>query len=313
MIPFRYIISTTVATLLLTLLIGCTSKEKSGSSSDTVTIEHAMGSTQVPVNPQKIVILTNEGTEALLAIGVVPIGAVKSWTGDPWYDHIADRLADTQVLGTETQVNLEALAALEPDVIIGNKMRQEKIYDKLSMIAPTVFATTLRGAWQDNFKLYSKTVGKAEEGKAKLEQFEDNIKALSEKAGDKRDLQISVIRFLPGQTRVYKKNSFSGVILNKLGFKRPPAQDEDTFADQISKEQMEKADGDVIFYFTYNKASEKSTAREKEWLNDPLFKALKGAKNGKVFEVSDATWNTSGGIISANIMLEDIENFLEQL
>ena len=39
-------------------------------------ITHAMGVTDVPDNPQRIVILTNEGTEALLAVGITPIGAV---------------------------------------------------------------------------------------------------------------------------------------------------------------------------------------------------------------------------------------------
>ena len=31
-----------------------------------VTVEHAMGKTEVPANPKRVVILTNEGTEALL-------------------------------------------------------------------------------------------------------------------------------------------------------------------------------------------------------------------------------------------------------
>ena len=52
-------------------------------------ITHAMGTTEVPDAPQKIVVLTNEGTEALLAVGITPVGAVRSWLGNPWYSHIA--------------------------------------------------------------------------------------------------------------------------------------------------------------------------------------------------------------------------------
>ena len=47
-----------------------------------IPVEHAMGKTEVPANPKRVVILTNEGTEALLELGVKPVGAVKSWTGD---------------------------------------------------------------------------------------------------------------------------------------------------------------------------------------------------------------------------------------
>src|SRR5688572_14716631 len=82
------------------------------------TIEHSMGSTTIIGTPERVVILTNEGTEALLALGVTPVGAVKSFTGDPWYDHIADQLKDTQVVGVESEVNVEAIAALKPDLII---------------------------------------------------------------------------------------------------------------------------------------------------------------------------------------------------
>ena len=71
-----------------------------------------MGSTILEKAPEKVVILTNEGTEALLALGVKPVGAVQSFTGDPWYDHIAKEMKDVQVVGLESQVNIEAIAAL---------------------------------------------------------------------------------------------------------------------------------------------------------------------------------------------------------
>src|ERR1700754_1858553 len=77
-------------------------------------ITHAMGVTDVPDAPQRIVILTNEGTEALLHLGVVPLGAAQSWDGNPWYDHLAEQLKDAVPLGTESAINLELVAALQP-------------------------------------------------------------------------------------------------------------------------------------------------------------------------------------------------------
>lgn len=77
------------------------------------TVEHAMGTTTIAKTPERVVILTNEGTEALLELGVTPVGAVQSWTGDPWYDHIADEMIDTKVVGLESEVNVEAIGALQ--------------------------------------------------------------------------------------------------------------------------------------------------------------------------------------------------------
>lgn len=273
------------------------------------TVEHAMGSTTLEKAPEKVVILTNEGTEALLALGVTPVGAVQSWTGDPWYNHIKNELKDTEVVGLESEVNVEAIAALQPDLIIGNKMRQEAIYEQLSAIAPTIFAEDLRGNWKNNFELYAKALHKEEEGKEIIKAYDTRIADLKEQLGDKLNMKVSMVRFMAGDVRIYQKDSFSGVILDQLGFARPESQDVDEFAIKgATKEQMPLMDGDILFYFTYETGDNAATELEKEWLKNPLFKNLEVAKNGEVHKVDDVIWNTAGGVKAANLMLDDIEN-----
>lgn len=275
------------------------------------TVEHAMGKTTIENAPEKVVILTNEGTEALLAMDVKPVGAVQSWTGDPWYKHIADDMTDVQVVGTESEVNVEAIAALQPDLIIGNKMRQEKIYDQLSAIAPTVFAETLRGDWQENFELYAKALNKEEEGKTVIADYNQRIEDIKEKLGDKVNQEVSMVRFMAGDVRIYHKDSFSGVILDQIGFARPESQDVNDFAEtNATKERIPAMDGDVLFYFTYETGDGEASQLEEEWIQDPLFKNLKVAQAGNVHKVDDVIWNTAGGVIAANLMLDDLEKFL---
>lgn len=273
------------------------------------TVEHAMGTTTLEKTPERVVILTNEGTEALLALGVTPVGAVKSWTGDPWYDHIAKELKDVQVVGLESEVNVEAVAALMPDLIIGNKMRQEAIYEQLSAIAPTIFAEDLRGNWKTNFELYAKAVNKEEKGKEVMAAYDARIAGLKEQLGDKLNSKVSMVRFMAGDVRIYQKDSFSGVILDQLGFARPESQDVNEFAIKgATKEQMPLMDGDILFYFTYETGDGAASELEKEWLEDPLFKNLEVSKKGEVYKVDDVIWNTAGGVKAANLMLDDIED-----
>ncbi|WP_318507581.1 iron-siderophore ABC transporter substrate-binding protein [Bacillus sp. T3] len=285
-------------------------KEKEPKTEETsYTIQHAMGETTLEKTPKQIVILTNEGTEALLAMGVTPVGAVQSWTGDPWYDHIAKDMKDVQVVGVESQVNVEAIAALKPDLIIGNKMRQENIYPQLSAIAPTIFAETLRGDWQENFKLYAKAINKEEKGQEVLKAYEDKIAGLKEELGDKLSMKVSMVRFMSGDVRIYHKDTFSGVILDQLGFARPESQNVDDFAERnVTKERIPAMDGDILFYFTYDTGDGTATELEKEWTQDPLFKNLEVSKQGNVHKVNDVIWNTAGGVIAANLMLDDLEN-----
>lgn len=272
-------------------------------------IEHAMGTSEIEGTPERVVILTNEGTEALLSMGVKPVGAVQSWLGDTWYDHIQSDMEGVEVVGTESAVNLEAIAALQPDLIIGNKLRQEDVYEQLNAIAPTVFAETLKGDWKENFKLYAKALNKEEEGKRVMEDFDTRVADLSEQLGEKKEQEVSIVRFTAGDVRIYHKDSFSGIILDQLGFARPESQNVDDFAEMnATKERIPAMDGDVLFHFSYETGDGEATNIKDEWLEDPLFSNLEVAKAGNVHEVSDAVWNTAGGVLAANIMLDDIED-----
>ena len=270
-------------------------------------IVHSMGTTEVPDEPQRVVVLTNEGTEALLAVGIKPVGAVRSWLGDPWYDHIAADMADVTVLGEESAVNLELLAALEPDLIIGTKIRHEAIYGQLSAIAPTVISERLRGDWKINMELYAEAVGKSAEAEAAFAAYDARIAAISEALGEAKAEEISLVRFMAGRTRIYLKDTFAGNILGQIGFARPENQDRDEFADEVTKERIPEFQGDRLFYFVYETGDGAADSAAAEWMADPLWAALPVVAAGKAQAVSDAIWNTAGGIIAANVMLDEIE------
>ena len=269
-------------------------------------IEHAMGTSEVPKDPQRVIVLTNEGTEAVLALGVTPLGAAKSWLGDPWYPHIAVQMGDTVNLGKESAINLELVAALQPDLILGNKQRHEEIYPQLSTIAPTIISERLRGDWRKNFELYALALGKEKEGADALAAFESNVADLSEKLGDIKEEKVSVIRFLPTQIRIYQLDSFSGFVLGAIGFNRPEIQNVDNFAIRTGKESIPDMDGDRIFHFTWDTGDGKGLAARDDAMADPLWQSLEAVKADRVHEVSDPIWNTAGGILAANLMLADI-------
>ncbi|MBA8906438.1 iron-siderophore ABC transporter substrate-binding protein [Aminobacter ciceronei] len=269
-------------------------------------VKHAMGVTDVPENPQRIVVLTNEGTEAVLSLGFKPFGAVRSWTGSPWYRHIVEKMDGVEVVGEESAVNLELIASLQPDLILGNKTRQEKIYDQLSAIAPTVMSERLRGDWKVNFALYADALGKKAEGEEQLKAFDDKATKLGEALGDKKAEKVSLIRFMPGLTRIYYKDTFPGMIFSQIGIQRPAVQDKPGFADDVTKERIPEFDGDHLFYFVYETGNGKASKQSEEWLSEPLWQNLPVVKAGKAIAVDDAVWNTAGGVIAANLLLDDI-------
>lgn len=282
-----------------------TNAEASGEQSRV--IKHAMGEETIIGTPERVVVLTNEGTEALLSVGVKPIGAVQSWIGDPWYDHISDKMDNVEIVGDELQPNIELIASLKPDLIIGNKVRQEKIYDQLKQIAPTIFSEDLAGDWKINFELYMKALNKETEGKQLMDEFDKRVAEAKVKLADKLDTKVSIVRFSAAQVRIYQKQSFSGVLLQQLGFARPESQDKDSFIEVMSKETIPSMDGDVLFYFVSEQPGQNEAAKVvEEWMNDPLFQNLNVVKNDKVVQVNEAIWNTAGGYQAANLLLDEI-------
>lgn len=269
-------------------------------------VDHAMGTTEVPDTPERVIVLTNEGTEALLALDVTPIGAANSWLGDPWWDHIEAQMTGVEPLGTESAINLELVAALEPDLILGNKQRHEEVYPQLSAIAPTVLSERLRGDWKVNFRLYAEALGLSERGETVIADYDAEVDALSAALGDALSEEVSVIRFVPGQIRIYQLDSFSGVVLKDLGFARPPIQDVEDFAIRTGKESIPDMDGDRIFHFTYESGSGEGDALRDDVLSDPLWQSLSAVQEGRVHAVDDGIWNTAGGVLAARDMLDDI-------
>ncbi|UKS28451.1 iron-siderophore ABC transporter substrate-binding protein [Paenibacillus sp. HWE-109] len=275
------------------------------------TVKHIMGETTVKGNPQRVVILVNDAVEASLALGIKPVGMVKAWGVQPYYDHLKDKLEGVPIVGDENQPNLEAIAALKPDLIIGNKLRQEKIYQQLSSIAPTVFSERTNSDSLINFKIYAGALNKNEEGEKQLAAFETKVKDLQQKLGDKTNTKVSLVRFyLEDKVRVYYQDTFAGGILKKIGLKRPAAQDKPTFAEIIGKERIPELDGDILFYFTLEDDKGMTAKTEKAWQEETLWKNLDVVKKGKAIKVNDGIWNSSGGIISANLMVDELSKHL---
>ncbi|ULL18629.1 iron-siderophore ABC transporter substrate-binding protein [Paenibacillus sp. H1-7] len=284
---------------------------KQPEASKPYTVKHAMGETTVKGDPKRVVVLGNDAVEAALALGIKPVGMVKAWGVQPMYDHLKDKLDGVQIVGDENQPNMEAIVALKPDLIIGIKLRQEKIYDQLSAIAPTIFSERTNSDSLINFKLYAEALNKKEEGDKKLAEFDKHVKELQQKLGDKVNTKVSLVRFyVADKVRVYYQDTFAGGILKKVGLKRPAAQDKETFADIISRERMPELDGDIMFYFTLEDEKGETTKNEKLWQEDPLWKNLDVVKKGKTIKVNDGIWNSSGGILSAHLLLDDLEKYL---
>lgn len=126
-------------------------------------ITHALGETTIENKPKRVVVLDSGELDHALALGIKPVGLASADAAGGLPSYLEDKIAGVKVIGTHAEINLEALAALKPDLILGSKLRVAKLYDQLSAIAPTVFSIRPGFPWKENFLLAANAFGEKEQ------------------------------------------------------------------------------------------------------------------------------------------------------
>jgi len=238
---------------------------------------------------------------------VTPVGGVEAIPGEGFPDYLAEAAEGVEIVGSIEQPDLEAIAALEPDLILSSKVRHEAIYDQLSQIAPTVFTEDIGVAWKENFPLHAEALDKVEEGESLTAEYEAEIAAFKEDMGDAlADTRVSVVRSVGDEVRVYLNANFIGTVLKDLGLPRPRAQDVDDFSLTATLENLDAVDGDVMFLSRYGP----DHPILDRLMKSPLWDRLGVVAAGRVFEVPDDLWFLGLGNLAAREVIADLRTLL---
>lgn len=280
-------------------------------ASGTRTITDVYGDVEIPTNPQRVVVLDGPMLDALLSVGVKPVGATTGFENDPWPAYLGDVTEGIQNVGIITEPNLEKIIAAEPDLIISSKVRHDAIRDTLMEIAPTVMSETVGATWRDDFLLYTNAVNKEAEAAEIVAAFDARAEEFQAATADNRDdWEISVIRFLPDAVRIYRDTGYIGVILDALALPRPDAQiakEGEDFSEEISQEQIQLAAGTHIFTCAWGELDASPAA---DFVGSGLWGSLEAVQNEKVYWVDDDYWMVGIGYIAANRVVDDLVKYL---
>ncbi|MQY02161.1 ABC transporter substrate-binding protein [Actinomadura macrotermitis] len=307
-----------VAAGLLAAAVGCGGSDSAGKDGAAPaaagaafprTIDHAMGRTELKAEPKRVVALDMTFVDATLALQSKVVGYTTFAAPDeklpPYFG--ADAAAyggDAKPVGMLDEPSLEKIKLLKPDLILSAKVRHEKLYQQLSAIAPTVFTADTGATWKDNLKLVGKALGKEKLADEKIAAYDKRAKAVGDAVRKKKGSNpaVSVVRFVDGPTRLYKEDTYIGVIVKDLGFDKPADAKGTGFNADISEEQIKKVDADDIFVTAFPDPQGASRKSKEKYQANPLWKQLKG----QVHEVDDITWMIAVGLYGANIVLDDV-------
>jgi iron complex transport system substrate-binding protein len=233
-----------------------------------VTVAHKFGETTVEAEPERVVSVGLTEHDVLLQLGVVPV-AVTEWYGEqpsatwPWaQDLLGD--AEPEVLSQVDGFDYEAIAALDPDLIIGtNAGMTQQDYDLLSAIAPTVTSvegsTRYFSSWQDQTLQIARAVGREAEGQELVDGVASAYADAAAEHPEWADLTATFSQGGPydGTMYVYP-DGLNTDFLTDLGFTITPgledyAPEVGTQA-EISAENVDLLEADVVVFATESQA-----------------------------------------------------------
>lgn len=273
-------------------------------------IQHAMGTTAITGTPKRVVTLFQGATDSAVALGLMPVGVVESWVQKPVYEYLRASLRGSEIVGLETQPNLEKLVALKPDLIVAAKFRHEAIYPQLSAIAPVIYLEEIFD-FKHTVQLMGQALNRDQKAREILDNWVRKIDLFRTQLSTKNNVDwpkdISLLNFRADHLRFVSQRSFSGSILKEVGFTHSSLARTDswTYKKITSKEALPTINAETFFIFV--RAEQPAvTQNYKKWQKHPLWKALQANRIGQAYEVDEIIWSLSGGIIGANMILDDL-------
>ncbi|WP_298456790.1 iron-siderophore ABC transporter substrate-binding protein [uncultured Cellulomonas sp.] len=269
--------TTSVAVVLSTALLaaGCAGTdaepEASAPADDTatasdafpVTIEHALGSTTIEEEPERVVTWGWGTADAVIALGVTPVAIpTQSYGGDdegvlPWIREALEEAGEevpTVLPDTGDDVPFEEIAAADPDVILApySGITAEQ-YQTLTAIAPVVAYPDEPWAtpWRDVVTITGEALGRQDEAEDVLADIDAQIAEQREAHPEFEGLSLAATWDTAGVFYVYADEDPRVEFMLDLGFVNAPAvdaldTDESSFYFTLSPERLDELRSDVL-------------------------------------------------------------------
>lgn len=274
---------------------GCGSVGGAGDDEETSgaarTIKHKYGETKISGRPERVLALGYQEHDAIFALGVAPVAA-RYWFGDksdvvfPWAEDEAGD-ADPEILNMPFgELNLEKIAALAPDLILGVYAGlTEKEYETLSQIAPTVAQSgeyiDFGMPWQEMTRTVGRALDREERAKKLVAGLEDRFRAAREEHPAFDGASIAVANYTSSsEIGFFASQDPRARFFTDLGFEIPDELDEiagDQFFGTISGERLDLLDRDVLAWNALDLTEGGRATVEK----DPIVGKLDASREGR--------------------------------
>lgn len=279
-------------------------------------ITHLKGTSEIPMQPQRVVALSAAYIDHMLTIGEKPVGVnnEERYGGD-YLPYLADELEGVAVVGSADTPNLEAILQLNPDVILVESRTAETSYEQLNKIAPTV---VLGNEWKDydedpdfwteDLLKVAEMYDKTEVAQSKIDELKKKTAEVKARVEKSEHRKLAYVRVREKLFQIYGQNGHptNALLYRDLGFE-PSSITPVEHREDLSLEGVADLDANrLILEVDPNGGDFLAQAQESS-----VWKDVPAVQQEQVYE-TDSFWLFKGwGVLGRTEILEDIRKLVE--
>lgn len=269
----------------------------------TRTIKHDLGTTTVTGDPKRVVALEFSFVDALVAVGMAPVGVADDSKPERIIPGLKDKVGNYKSVGLRATPNIQVLTALKPDLILADSGRHKAIYAQLSKIAPTVAYASLNGNYQqvmDSEMSAAIALNKCDQMKTRLAEHDKILTDLKAKAkaGETRKAMFAVSS--DKEFTGFPPKAYTPGVLALLGIKSPLADDSGDATVSLTLETVVSTKPDIMFI-----AGQTGDTLADTWEKSPLWKQIPAVKDNATYKVDQNVWSRSRGLVASELIAQE--------
>jgi iron complex transport system substrate-binding protein len=280
-----------------------------------ITVQHKRGEFTLDKPAKRVVTLEWTYTEDVVALGVQPVGNADNANYKVYVTNEAALDDSVTDIGTRSEPNMEAIAALKPDLIIANADNNTNVYDQLNAIAPTLEFDPYDGEGYNYdkmttiFNTIAAVLGKEDKAKEVLNGLDQHYAEAKEKlaAAGKENFHYALTQAFTYQNaaslRMFSDNSVVAGTLNKIGMVNDwqPDKLENYGFSTVGIESLSAVQDSNFIYITQPDDDVFGTAMK----NNSVWNGLNFVKEKRTYQLGSTTW-TFGGPISSKVLVDGV-------
>ncbi len=257
------------------------------------TIQDAGGEVTIEEEPTRIAVAHWGYSDSILLFDLKSVALTLPFTKEQsvletdQYKPYVDKVNELEIVGENTEVNLEALLSYNPQLIIAGNDTNSAIIDQLKSIATTVVIdeseTDVWGDWPSLVTKLGEILGQEEQAASYIAEYKEQVADAKEKLAD---LQGNVAFVQVRDNVVYLQGKkYLTQYYDQLGLNAPESVIIENGA-EISLEGLSKLNPDHLFLGYFNYEDPSLPALTDEWEKSAVWKSLSSVQNDQVYGIN---------------------------